>query len=184
MIIWFDVCCIHIRIHNTNNIQNLQKKACDAQLIPPMEFPALSPYDNSKLIILNSYMVFCRTTKYQRILEPVFQNMREGISGPGSCKDRALGHSTIGSDTGLATSHYLNQWWPRLPTHICVIRPQWRPLYQVLTFQKIYRNIRYQTWHFVCMSLSGNRTGRADFLCGLVYEACSWKLISWTVFAF
>ena len=24
-----------------------------------------------------------------------------------------------------AISHYLNQWWPRLPTHICVTRPQW-----------------------------------------------------------
>ena len=24
-----------------------------------------------------------------------------------------------------ATSHYLNQWWPNLLTHICVSRPQW-----------------------------------------------------------
>ena len=24
-----------------------------------------------------------------------------------------------------APSHYLNQWWPILPTHICVARPQW-----------------------------------------------------------
>ena len=24
-----------------------------------------------------------------------------------------------------ATSHYLNQWCPRLPTHTCVTRPQW-----------------------------------------------------------
>ena len=24
-----------------------------------------------------------------------------------------------------ATSHYLNQWWPSLPTHICITRPQW-----------------------------------------------------------
>ena len=24
-----------------------------------------------------------------------------------------------------ATSHYLNQWWPTLVTHICVPRPQW-----------------------------------------------------------
>ena len=24
-----------------------------------------------------------------------------------------------------ATSHYLNQWWLRLVTHICVTRPQW-----------------------------------------------------------
>ena len=23
------------------------------------------------------------------------------------------------------TSHYLNHWWPRLPTHICISRPQW-----------------------------------------------------------
>ena len=24
-----------------------------------------------------------------------------------------------------ATSHYLNQWWPRLPMHICITRLQW-----------------------------------------------------------
>ena len=24
-----------------------------------------------------------------------------------------------------STSHYLNQWWPRLPTHICITWPQW-----------------------------------------------------------
>ena len=24
-----------------------------------------------------------------------------------------------------ATSHYQNQWWPRLPTHVCVTGPQW-----------------------------------------------------------
>ena len=27
--------------------------------------------------------------------------------------------------TEQATSHYLNQWWPRLPMHICVTLPQW-----------------------------------------------------------
>ena len=25
----------------------------------------------------------------------------------------------------LATSHYLNQWWPSLLTHICVTQPKW-----------------------------------------------------------
>ena len=25
----------------------------------------------------------------------------------------------------LATSHYLNQWWPSSTTHICVTRPHW-----------------------------------------------------------
>ena len=29
----------------------------------------------------------------------------------------------LGAD--LATSHYLNQWWSSLITHICVTRPQW-----------------------------------------------------------
>ena len=29
----------------------------------------------------------------------------------------------LGADQ--ATSHYLNQWWPRLPRHICVAQPQW-----------------------------------------------------------
>ena len=29
----------------------------------------------------------------------------------------------LGADQG--TSHYLNQWWPTLVTHICVSRPQW-----------------------------------------------------------
>ena len=27
--------------------------------------------------------------------------------------------------TGQATSHYLNQWWPSILTHICVTWPQW-----------------------------------------------------------
>ena len=38
-------------------------------------------------------------------------------------------YSSIGSDNGFgadqATSHYLNQWWYSLLTHICVTRPQW-----------------------------------------------------------
>ena len=35
-------------------------------------------------------------------------------------------YSSILSDNeDQATSHYLNQWWPRLPTHICVTRPSW-----------------------------------------------------------
>ena len=29
----------------------------------------------------------------------------------------------LGADQ--ATSHYLNQWWHRLPTHICITLPQW-----------------------------------------------------------
>ena len=28
-----------------------------------------------------------------------------------------------------ATSHYLNQWWPGLPTHMCAPRPQWVKYY-------------------------------------------------------
>ena len=31
----------------------------------------------------------------------------------------------VGSDNGLATSHYLNQWWHNLLTHTCVTRTQW-----------------------------------------------------------
>ena len=27
--------------------------------------------------------------------------------------------------TEQVSSHYLNQWWTNLPTHICVTRPQW-----------------------------------------------------------
>ena len=29
----------------------------------------------------------------------------------------------LGADQ--ASSHYVNQWWPRLSAHICVTRPQW-----------------------------------------------------------
>ena len=32
-----------------------------------------------------------------------------------------------------ATSHYLNQWWPSSTTHICVTRPQWDNLCEVLS---------------------------------------------------
>ena len=31
----------------------------------------------------------------------------------------------VGAKPGLATSHYLNQWWSSLLMHICVTRPQW-----------------------------------------------------------
>ena len=34
----------------------------------------------------------------------------------------------------LTISHYLNQWWPRLLTHICVTQPQWVTFYSVLVF--------------------------------------------------
>ena len=41
----------------------------------------------------------------------------------------------------LATSHFLNQWWPSLRTHICATRPQWRipdisSIEQIATFSK------------------------------------------------
>ena len=36
-------------------------------------------------------------------------------------------YASIGSDNSLVLNrcHYLNQRWPRLPTHICVTQPQW-----------------------------------------------------------
>ena len=37
----------------------------------------------------------------------------------------------LGADQ--ATSHYLNQWWLILLTHICVTRPQWVKVKMVLT---------------------------------------------------
>ena len=38
-------------------------------------------------------------------------------------------YTNIGLDNGLcaeqATNNYLNQWWPKLPTQICVTPPRW-----------------------------------------------------------
>ena len=31
----------------------------------------------------------------------------------------------VGSDHGLATSHYLKRWWPSLLTQLYITRPQW-----------------------------------------------------------
>ena len=39
---------------------------------------------------------------------------------------------------GQATSHYLNQWWSALLTHVCVTRPQWPERHIVHTNTLIY----------------------------------------------
>ena len=47
-----------------------------------------------------------------------------------------------------AISHYLNQWWHRLVTHICVTRSQW-----VNTVSKVWE---FRFWYSYCSQIRGH----------------------------
>ena len=54
----------------------------------------------------------------------------------------------LGADQ--ATSHYLNQWYPRLPTHICVTRPQWvKSINDINDWIGITSAKLYRLWLFI-----------------------------------
>ena len=61
------------------------------------------------------------------IFKCIFLNKKVQIFMPISLK--LVPKSPINNKSALvqmmATSHDLNQWWLRLPTHMCVTRPQW-----------------------------------------------------------
>ena len=56
---------------------------------------------------------------------------------------------------GLATSHYLKQWWPSLLRHICITRPQWVNTLAPRRFGCTFKYVIYAQKHF-CISYIGN----------------------------
>ena len=50
--------------------------------------------------------------------------------------------------TDQAISHFLNQWWPRLPTHTSVTRPQWINDMHCLLTQTRYPGFFYMSIRF------------------------------------
>ena len=76
------------------------------------------------------------------LLNEIVLNFPKFYSHESNCQ-----YGSIGSDNSLAPnrlqtevgacsvpSHYLNQWWRRLPKHTCITRPQWVMVIHVGTF--------------------------------------------------
>ena len=60
----------------------------------------------------------------------LYENVRISIKGSLKSVPTGLTHNISALVQIMAwrrpgASHYLNQWWPSYPTHICVSRPQW-----------------------------------------------------------
>ena len=80
----------------------------------------------------------------------------------------------LGADQ--ATSHYLDQWWPCLLTHICVNRPQW---VNKATHNKTFINCdwhRRYTYQVNDQELNERHNTRVSFQKGPTRHAYAWQI--------
>ena len=105
--------------YNSSHLELFEKAVTTTLLIQPLRLVVLAHWGRVKMAAICA----------DDILKCIFLN-KKWISIKISLK--CIPKGPIDNMTALVqimawrrTDHYLNQWWPRLPIHMCVTRPQW-----------------------------------------------------------